>query len=162
MIAVLPFRFPSPIRPQTGEGAGFFPPVLPLGELGDGGSDLEQLPLKLRRLFEVGFGQAAAQLPFAEAQEQLFRGRLVDRLGRRDGVELRKSGHGLLVGPAVEDHCTKSPVKLAVEVVLRNLAQRVVEHREGDAGGEDVPLEPVTGFENAPDISGGRVVETRA
>ena len=44
----------------------------------------------------------------------------------RDGVQLREGGNGLLVGAAVEDHGAQATVKLAVEVILRDLTEGFV------------------------------------
>src|ERR671935_2655960 len=111
----------SPIGPPfvarllSGDGEG---ETARLRQVRGGRADPRELLLELLRALEVGALQLAAQLPLAQAQEQLLGRLLVDPLGRRTGVELRKQRHELLVRLAgLEQVLPRPPVQVGVEVL---------------------------------------------
>src|ERR671914_504112 len=85
--------------------------IPPSGELSHCFPDFQELLLEFGRLCEVGGGEPAPQVTLAEAEHQLARSCLVDRLCGRHSVQLRHGRAGLLS----EEGLTEGSVLLVVE-----------------------------------------------
>ena len=84
-------------------------------------------------------------MTLTKPEQELLRRSLGDRVGRRERVQLGERGYRLLVCGVSEDDRSDAPVEVAVEVIVRDLPERIGQGREGDAGCKHVALEAVAG-----------------
>src|SRR5215207_5611417 len=99
-----------------------------LRQLRDCVPDLDELSLQIGRFLETGARESPPQVPLAQAEEELLRRGLVNRLRRRDRVELGHRGPGLLP----QQRLAQQPMLVVVEVLRRELLQRGEQLRKGE------------------------------